>query len=135
MEREIYDAYLKRISVKGNNDILTCLSGLTLHSIEHLVNNANDYPDLEFINKQVAHLRGEINEFEKSVADGNYVDSELIYDYNDGIPYEKSLKNTVQDEICDIVLCAFVLSAYLGMDLDWHIRQKMEYNKCRHRDN
>lgn len=45
--------------------------------------------------------------------------------------FEESIKDTFEDEIADAVIRLLDLSAGLGIDLEWHIRSKVEYNKNR----
>lgn len=43
------------------------------------------------------------------------------------------IKDTVEDEIADAVIRLFDLAKGRGMDLEWHIRMKIEFNKTRER--
>lgn len=45
--------------------------------------------------------------------------------------FEKDIKNSFEDELADVAIRLFDLAHYKGIDLEWHIRQKMEYNKLR----
>lgn len=45
--------------------------------------------------------------------------------------FESSVKDTFEDEIADAVIRLLDLCAGLGIDLEWHIRNKVEYNKTR----
>lgn len=47
--------------------------------------------------------------------------------------FEAHIKDTFEDEIADAVIRLLDLSAGLGIDLEWHIRSKVEYNKSRER--
>lgn len=44
-----------------------------------------------------------------------------------------NIKDTFEDEIADAVIRLFDLAKGLGIDLEWHIQQKMEFNKTRER--
>lgn len=45
--------------------------------------------------------------------------------------FEKFVKDTVEDEIADAVIRLLDLCEGLGIDLEWHIEQKVAYNKTR----
>lgn len=47
--------------------------------------------------------------------------------------FEKSIKDTFQDEIADAVIRLLDLSAGLGIDIDKHIEAKLKYNLTRPR--
>jgi len=45
--------------------------------------------------------------------------------------FEKNIKNSFEDEIADAVIRLFDICGGLNIDLEWHIRQKVDYNKKR----
>lgn len=45
--------------------------------------------------------------------------------------FEKHCKNTFEDELADIVIRVMDMAAFKGIDLEWHILQKIRYNKTR----
>lgn len=45
--------------------------------------------------------------------------------------FEKEVKNTFEDEIADTMIRLLDLSEGFGIDIEWHIRQKVNYNKSR----
>jgi NTP pyrophosphatase (non-canonical NTP hydrolase) len=45
--------------------------------------------------------------------------------------FEKEIKDTFEDEIADAAIRIFDLAGGLGIDLDFHIQQKLAYNKTR----
>ena len=47
--------------------------------------------------------------------------------------FQEDIKDTFQDEIADAVIRLFDLSEGLGIDLEFHIKHKMAYNKTRER--
>lgn len=47
--------------------------------------------------------------------------------------FELHIKDTFEDEIADAVIRLLDMAEGLGIDLDWHIRTKIEYNKTRER--
>lgn len=47
--------------------------------------------------------------------------------------YEAHIKGTVEEELADTAIRLFDIAAGFGIDLEWHIKQKMKYNKTRER--
>lgn len=45
--------------------------------------------------------------------------------------FEKEVKNTFEDEMADIVIRVMDMCAFKGIDLEWHILQKIRYNETR----
>ena len=45
--------------------------------------------------------------------------------------FERGIKDTFEDEIADAAIRIFDLAGGLGIDLDFHIQQKLAYNKTR----
>lgn len=45
--------------------------------------------------------------------------------------FESEIKNSVGDELADIIITALAGSRELGIDIEKHISAKMEYNKSR----
>lgn len=45
--------------------------------------------------------------------------------------FEEHIKNSVEDEIADAVIRLLDMASGLHIDLEWHIRAKLEYNKGR----
>ncbi len=45
--------------------------------------------------------------------------------------FEKYVKDTVNDEIADSIIRLLDLCGGLNIDIDWHIKNKLEYNKLR----
>jgi NTP pyrophosphatase (non-canonical NTP hydrolase) len=46
-------------------------------------------------------------------------------------PYELFCRGTVEEEIADAMIRLFDLASIYKIDLDWHVRAKMAYNKTR----
>lgn len=42
--------------------------------------------------------------------------------------FEKYVKNTFEDEIADAIIRLLDLAKFKGIDIDWHIQQKLNYN-------
>ena len=45
--------------------------------------------------------------------------------------FKKSVKNSFEDELADAMIRIMDLAHSRGIDLEWHIRQKMNYNATR----
>lgn len=45
--------------------------------------------------------------------------------------FQRDIKDSFEDEIADTVIRLFDLSEGFGIDLEFHIRQKIDYNKTR----
>ena len=45
--------------------------------------------------------------------------------------FSRTVKDTAEDEIADAVIRLFDLAGGLGIDLGWHIKNKLEYNRTR----
>jgi len=45
--------------------------------------------------------------------------------------FQRDIKDSFEDEIADTVIRLFDLSQGFGIDLEFHIRQKIDYNKTR----
>lgn len=54
-------------------------------------------------------------------------DSQLSYVSH----FKENIKDSFEDELADAVIRLFDMSAGLGIDLEWHIEQKMKYNATR----
>ena len=47
--------------------------------------------------------------------------------------FENYVKDTKEDEIADTMIRLFDLAGHLGMDLDFHVKNKLRYNSLRGR--
>jgi NTP pyrophosphatase (non-canonical NTP hydrolase) len=45
--------------------------------------------------------------------------------------FESTVKNSFSDELADIMIRVMDLAAYRGIDLEFHIKNKMKYNSLR----
>jgi NTP pyrophosphatase (non-canonical NTP hydrolase) len=57
--------------------------------------------------------------------------SELPYERHYTSKFEIHVKDTFEDEIADAIIRLLDLSEGLGIDIGWHIDQKLNYNKTR----
>ena len=71
--------------------------------------------------------KADILKFNQEIQDDTIVNSPEKYK----VQFEKHIKNSFEDEIADTVIRLFDLSEGLGIDLEKHIRLKIEYNKLR----
>lgn len=58
------------------------------------------------------------------VPDGYIIDREKFEEY---------YKDTFQDEVADAMIRIFDMCGGMGIDLEWHVNQKVAYNKGRER--
>lgn len=64
----------------------------------------------------------------------NTCDLEILAERSDADfkeKFEKKVKNTVEDELADIVIRVFDLAGLMGVDLESHIKAKLRYNATR----
>jgi NTP pyrophosphatase (non-canonical NTP hydrolase) len=45
--------------------------------------------------------------------------------------FEALIKDTVEDELADVIIRALDLCGHLGIDIEKHVELKMQYNKSR----
>lgn len=45
--------------------------------------------------------------------------------------FEETIKNSFEDELADVAIRLFDVAEGFGIDLEWHIEQKLKYNKLR----
>lgn len=53
--------------------------------------------------------------------------------YGDNLHFQATIKNTFEDEIADAIIRLLDLCGGLGIDIDFHITEKLKYNKTRKR--
>lgn len=86
-------------------------------------------------------IHSEISEAMEADRTGNYYDQGSNDDhdichseYNDEEWmgwFKKHVKNKFEDELSDVVIRVLDLCHHKGIDLEWHIKQKMRYNSMR----
>ena len=64
------------------------------------------------------------------------IDFELFYEKNTSEDQKKRgfelyIKDSQEDEIADAIIRLLDYAGYKGIDLEWHIEQKLNYNKTR----
>ena len=69
---------------------------------------------------------------------GMYADAKTYIRASDGVMDEKGkiafeayIKDTFEDEIADAMIRLFDLAGHLGIDLDFHVMEKLKYNATR----
>lgn len=55
----------------------------------------------------------------------------MVKDYEFQYAFKSTIKDTFEDEIADSVIRLLDLAGFLGMDLDKHVRLKLQYNQTR----
>lgn len=70
------------------------------------------------------------NWYINGLADANYGAS-FCGDQSFLNEFEKSVKNTFEDELADVVIRVLDLCAYKGINIESHIKAKMRYNQTR----
>lgn len=85
-----------------------------------------------------AHRKGRMNRLRVFNQDLGYarITIEDFTEGNENLPwlknrFETEIKDTFEDEIADTVIRLLDLSEGLGIDLETHIRLKLQYNKTR----
>lgn len=58
------------------------------------------------------------------------LDSEIDREYFKK-EFERTVKNSFEDELADVIIRVMDLCGAKGIDIDWHIEQKMKYNLLR----
>lgn len=89
------------------------------------------------IENQISHLLGEVEELKEAIESGkesSWADCDIAE--NDIEHFEKYIKDTIQDELADILIMTLSFCRLYGMtlskyDIAWHIKNKMRYNKYR----
>lgn len=65
---------------------------------------------------------------------GNNYPSDFDFSNEDEkVEFLKNIKDTFEDELADVAIRLFDMCEGLGIDLEWHIEQKLSYNKTRER--
>jgi NTP pyrophosphatase (non-canonical NTP hydrolase) len=70
-----------------------------------------------------------VNGFNKMLE--GWDDEHYAYDNAFKMVFEKTIKNTIEDELSDAAIRIMDLAYSRGIDLEWHIKQKMKYNSMR----
>ena len=94
------------------------------------------YQSDDDIERQLEHLSEEIGELSEATYSMKYCSLKDCELHNDGKIGYDSIKNTIQDELSDVLIMTLALCKWAGMTLsmynvEWHIAKKMEYNKTR----
>jgi len=59
-----------------------------------------------------------------------YLDSQIDRDYFKQ-EFERTVKNSFEDEMADIIIRVLDVCGAMKIDIDWHIEQKLKYNSLR----
>lgn len=81
-----------------------------------------------------AHRRGywslKKGEFEKAIIDIDAISDDKTSEAWKQL-FEEKVKNSFEDELADTIIRVLDVCAGFDIDLEWHIQQKMKYNKLR----
>ena len=99
------------------------------------------YEDEKNIGEMLCLIHSEVSEALEADRKGMYTNldnglqEDLILDRTspdyDTRHFEAFVKDTFEDELADVVIRVMDLAAFKGIDLQWHIEQKMNYNSKR----
>jgi len=80
-------------------------------------------------------ITSELGEALEADRNDKYADVDLFYSEveHKGLKeaFEISIKDTLEDELADVFIRLLDLAAGLEINIDWHIKKKMEYNRLR----
>lgn len=97
-----------------------------------------------FTTQKIMLIVSELSEAVEADRIGRYANSEVYRSCKDAddmfeadkaeyvkSSFEQHVKDSFEDEIADSTIRLFDLAAGMNIDLDWHIQEKMKYNKTR----
>lgn len=95
------------------------------------------------IGEMLCLIHSEVSEALEADRNNNYADNHYLqemeaegYTWKDSemsfrSAFEKCIKNSFEDELADIMIRVMDLAAFKGIDLEYHIKHKMQYNSLR----
>jgi NTP pyrophosphatase (non-canonical NTP hydrolase) len=95
-----------------------------------------DEGDKKNIGEMLMLIVTEVSEAMEADRNGHFYDKEVDFvthnqgDFFESV-FEGHCKNTFEDEMADIVIRVMDMCAFKGIDLEWHILQKIRYNETR----
>jgi NTP pyrophosphatase (non-canonical NTP hydrolase) len=90
----------------------------------------------ENISEKLMLIVSELGEACEALRKGKrFSESEYIMAQVSGVPqgeiFEQDVKDTFEDELADVLIRTFDLMASMGIDVDFHVLNKMRYNESR----
>lgn len=98
------------------------------------------YDDKKNIGEMLCLIHSEVSEALESDRKGNYAAmtdtlwQDMYRDNDDDYfkhAFKEYCKDTFEDELADVMIRVMDLAAFMGVDLEKHIKAKMEYNALR----
>lgn len=75
----------------------------------------------------VFDLLAELTELNKAWVEQN-ISEYGLYTFSE---FKSKIKDTVQDELADIIIRVLSFCGHFGIDIEFHVKEKMEFNKTR----
>jgi len=73
---------------------------------------------------------GELSEAMEADRNGNWCSLAIMLMTPEAADY-KNVKGTVEEELADAIIRLLDIAGFYDIDLDWHVKAKMAYNKTR----
>jgi len=80
---------------------------------------------------QIDHLHQEVNELQEAIENSRFATTDEIREYQKTNSYWQTIKHSIEDEVADVLIIALSFAAHYKIDIAWHVRQKMKYNRKR----
>lgn len=125
-----------------DNETLTGLNALA-KSIHQNARDKGFFEKEKNIGEMLCLIHSEVSEALEADRKDLYADTQYLdemtahgYTWDDSLlsfttAFKKSVKNTFEDEMADIIIRVLDLCAFKGIDIEKHIALKMQYNATR----